>query len=83
MARRDVARQPNHAVEELPCRGLRQVGFDGKCTPTAVLALPLVFADVPFVPQTASPTLVRLVTTAILLALMAGIATNLSFCGQR
>lgn len=70
------------AAETGARRALKEVGLDGTSAAEDVRELRLLLAGFRLARDTAVQTAVRLVTTAILLALIAGVAIKLRLFGQ-
>ena len=69
------------AAERGACKALENVGLDGDDAAIDIRDLRSLLASLRLAKRTAVQTTVRLITTGILLALMAGIAINLKLFG--
>jgi hypothetical protein len=70
------------AATEGARRALADVGLDGREAALDIRDLRSLLASIRFIRRTAVQTMVRLVTTGILLALLAGIAIRLKLFGE-
>ncbi len=70
------------AAEEGAKRALADVGLDGREAALDIRDLRTLLASIRFVRRTAVQTTVHLITTGVILALLAGIALKLRLFGQ-
>lgn len=81
MTTRELERLLERAAQSGARRALHEVGFDGTDAAEDIRDLRSLLAGFRLAKQTAVQTAVRIITTGILLALMAGIAIKLKLFG--